>query len=220
VWLDGRDVLAEVLASFGDALAAEIELPRRLLEGLGAIPSPYLRYFYAEREVVSEQAVRPRRAEVVAGIEQQLLELYRDPSLTDKPPLLEQRGGAFYSQAALALVGSLAADTGDVQVVDIRNRGTLDGLADDDVVEIPARITAAGAVPLPQPPLAPELLALVQHVAAYERLTASAAISRRRDTARLALMTNPLVRDYGLAESMLDQLLLEGGRKPQATTGT
>ena len=54
--------------------------------------------------------------------------------------------------------------------VDVRNDGTLAGLADDDVVEVPARVTQHGAEPLPQAPLAPELLGLVQHVAAYERL--------------------------------------------------
>jgi 6-phospho-beta-glucosidase len=207
ILLDGQDVLAEVLSSFGAELAREIELPRRLLDELGAIPSYYLRYFYAEREVVSEQQVETPRAQVVADIERQLLELYRDVSLIEKPALLEQRGGAFYSEAAVQLVASLIADTGDVQVVDVRNRGTLGGLADDDVVEVPARIGRAGAEPLSQRPLAPELLGLVQHVAAYERLAVTAARTGDHDVARLALMTNPLVRDYGVADGMLERLL-------------
>jgi 6-phospho-beta-glucosidase len=210
VLLDGRDVLAEVLDSFGDALARELELPRRLFDELGAIPSYYLRYFYAEREVVEEQRVTPPRAEVVMDIERQLLELYRDPSLVEKPALLEQRGGAFYSEAAIQLVASLAADTGDVQVVDVRNAGTLSGLAADDVVEVPARVGSAGALPLPQRPLAPELLGLVQHVAAYERLAASAAATGDRDRARLALLTHPLVRDFEVADALLDPLLATG----------
>jgi 6-phospho-beta-glucosidase len=207
VWLDGRDVLPEVLRSFGDDLAREIELPRELLDALGAIPSYYLRYFYAEREVVEGQRVQPPRAEVVRDIERRLLELYRDPSLAEKPALLEHRGGAFYSEAAIALVASLMAGTGDVQIVDVRNQDTLAGLAQDDVVEVPARIGAGGAVPLPQRPLAPELLGLVQHVAAYERLAASAAATGDRERARLALMTNPLVREYELSDALLDQLL-------------
>jgi 6-phospho-beta-glucosidase len=144
---------------------------------------------------------------VVRDIERRLLELYRDPSLAEKPALLEQRGGAFYSEAAIALVASLMAGTGDVQIVDVRNQDTLAGLAQDDVVEVPARIGAGGAVPLPQRPLAPELLGLVQHVAAYERLAASAAATGDRERARLALMTNPLVREYELSDALLDQLL-------------
>src|SRR5262249_21484688 len=164
VWLDGNDVLSDVLSAFGDTLASEIEIPRQVLDALGAIPSSYRRYFYAEREVLNEQRSAPPRAAVVADLERRLLELYRDPSLTEKPALLDQRGGAFYSEAAIQLIASLTADTGDVQVVDVRNQGTLGGLAEDDVVEAPARIRAAGAVPLPQSPLAPELLGPVQHV--------------------------------------------------------
>jgi 6-phospho-beta-glucosidase len=207
VWFDDRDILPEVLGSFGEALAHEIGLPLSLLRELGAIPSYYLRYFYAEREIVQEQRMTPPRAQVVAEIERELLDMYRDPALTEKPALLEQRGGAFYSEAATQLIAALASDSGDPQVVDIRNEGTLHGLAPDDVVEVPARIGSAGAVPLPQPPLAPELLGLVQHVTAYERLAATAAATGDRATARLALMANPLVREYRLAETLLDRLL-------------
>jgi 6-phospho-beta-glucosidase len=205
------------LDSFGDELAREIELPRRLLDELRAIPSYYLRYFYAERQVVSAQRVEQPRARVVADIERRLLELYRDPSLAEKPALLEQRGGAFYSEAAVALVASLTAGSDDVQVVDVRNDGTLAGLADDDVVEVPARIGKEGAVALAQERLAPQLLGLVQHVAAYERLAAAAARSGNRDLARLALMTNPLVREWGPADSMLERLLAAETPTPTTT---
>ena len=207
VWVDGHDVLGQVISGYGDALAHEIGLPRALIEELGAIPSYYLRYFYAEREVVQEQRMTEPRAQTVARIERSLLDLYRDPALTEKPALLEQRGGAFYSDAAIQLVASLVADSGDVQVVDVRNRGALCGLADDDVVEVPARIGREGAVPVTQQPLAPELLGLVQHVAAYERLAASAAATGDHETARLALLANPLVREYRLADSLSERML-------------
>jgi 6-phospho-beta-glucosidase len=75
------------------------------------------------------------------------------------------------------------------------------------VVEVPARIERDGPVPLAQPPLSPELLGLVQHVSAYERLAARAAVTRDPDTARLALLANPLVREYRLAEGLLGRLL-------------
>jgi 6-phospho-beta-glucosidase len=207
VWVDGRDVLDDVISGYGDALAHEIGLPLALIEQLHAIPSYYLRYFYAEREVVQEQRMTTPRAKTVAQIEEKLLDLYRDPSLAEKPALLEQRGGAFYSEAATQLVASLLSDTGDVQVVDVRNRGVLAGLADDDVVEVPARVGRDGAVPISQPPLAPELLGLAQHVAAYERLAASAAATGDRDAARLALLAHPLVREHRLSESLLQRLL-------------
>jgi 6-phospho-beta-glucosidase len=220
VWVDGRDVLAEVIDGYGDAIAEEIGLPRALIEDLGAIPSYYLRYFYAEREVLEEQRTSPPRARTVMQIERGLLDLYRDLSLAEKPALLEQRGGAFYSEAAIQLVGSLRADSGDTQVVDIRNGGTLQGLAEDDVVEVPARIGRDGAVPLAQAPLAPGLLGLVQHVAAYERLAAAAAATGDRDAARLALLAHPLVREYGLAETLLPRLLAGDGRSAVGRVAT
>ncbi len=209
VVVDGRDVLPEVLERHGAELARHAALPLRLLEELGAIPSSYLRYFYAHDAVLTEQRDSVPRAAEVAEIEAQLLDIYRDAEVAEKPALLEQRGGAFYSEAATALIASLSADSGDVQVVDVRNGGIVAGLSDDDVVELPARVGRTGAVPLPQSPLAPELLGLVQHVAAYERLTAEAAVSRDPVTARKALLTHPLIGQDELAGTLLDALLAE-----------
>ena len=207
VHVDGRDILPELISEHGDALADHVALPRELIEELEAIPSYYLRYFYFHDRVLAEQRDGVPRAAVVAEIERQLLELYRDPSLTTKPKLLEQRGGAYYSDAATQLVASLASGDSDVQVVDVRNEGTLAGLADDDAVEVPARIEASGPVPLPQPPLAPELLGLVQHVAAYERLAAAAAISGDRTLVHKALLAHPLIGQVPQADELVDALL-------------
>jgi 6-phospho-beta-glucosidase len=207
VLLDGHDVLPELTASHGDALAGEVGLPATLLRELGAVPSYYLRYFYAHDEVVAEQLEGTPRAAVVAEIERDLLQLYRDPELVDKPPLLEQRGGAFYSEAAVGLVASLVTADDRVHEVNVRNNGTLVELADDDVVEIPARVGPSGFEPLAQKPLAPEILGLVQHVAAYERLAVEAAVSRDPVVAHKALLTHPLIGQEALADQLLDALL-------------
>jgi len=209
VWVDGRDALPDLLAAHGDELGDEVQLPRRLLDELGALPSYYLRYFYAHDAVLAGQLDGVPRAAIVAEIERELLELYRDPELDEKPALLEQRGGAFYSEAATGLVRSLLHGTGEVHEVDIRNDGTLAGLADDDVVEVPARIESGRPAPLPQGPLAPELLGLVQHVAAYERLTAEAAVTRDPVTAKKALLAHPLIAQYELSEELLERLAVE-----------
>ena len=205
--LDGDDVLPDLLADHGDELASHVDLPRALLERLGTIPSYYLRYFYFHDEVLASQLVGTPRAAEVAEIERELLQLYRDPELKTKPKLLERRGGAFYSEAATQLVASLASDAGDAQVVDVRNNGTIAGLAYDDAVEVPARITANGPEPLEQAPLAPELLGLVQHVAAYERLAAAAAITGDRDLVYKALLAHPLVSQVPPVEELTEQLL-------------
>jgi len=207
-WVDGDDVLPSLLAEHGDELAGMAGgLPRRLLEELGAVPSYYLRYFYAHDSVLDEQRSGVPRAQTVAEIEGELLDLYRDPQVTEKPALLERRGGAFYSEAAIGLVASLASDGGDIQVVDMRNSHTIAGLAEDDVVEVPAKITSAGPVPLPQTPLAPELLGLVQHVAAYERLAARAAVTGDRLDIRKTLLAHPLIGQDEVAGDLLERLV-------------
>ena len=213
VELDGGDVLPDLLARYGDELAAEIELPRSVLDDLGVLPSYYLHYFYAhDRVLAAQQEGGVPRAQTVAEIERELLRLYRDPSLTEKPALLEQRGGAFYSEAAVGLVRSLSTGDGAVHVVDVRNNGTLAGLADDDVVEVPARVTKEGAAPLAQAPLAPELLGLVQHVAAYERLTVEAATTRDHVVARKALLAHPLIGQVEMVDGLVDALVAEAVR--------
>jgi 6-phospho-beta-glucosidase len=206
VRVDGQDVLAELLASHGDELAQGLR--RGLLDELGVLPSYYLHYFYEHDKVLAEQLDGVPRAATVAEIERGLLELYRDPNLTEKPALLEQRGGAFYSEAAIGLVGSLATGDGAVHVVDIRNGGTVEGMAADDVVEVPARVDRDGAQALRQPPVAPELLGLMQHVAAYERLAAQAAVTRDLALVRKALLTHPLIAQDAVTEELMERMFV------------
>jgi 6-phospho-beta-glucosidase len=207
VHVGGEDVLPRLLADHGEDVAAFCSLPLRLLEELAVAPSSYLQYFYRHDAILAEQLDGVPRAARVADIERELLQLYRDPALAEKPALLDQRGGAYYSEAATGLVTSLATDDGAVHEVDIRNDGTLTGFADDDVVEVPARVGAAGPVPPPQPPVAPELLGLAQHVAAYERLAARAAVTRDPLDARKALLAHPLIAQDVLAGDLLERLL-------------
>jgi 6-phospho-beta-glucosidase len=205
--VDGKDVLPGLLDSDGAWLAEMVGLPEELVQALRAVPSYYLRYFYMTDVVLAEQLAGKSRAEDVMAIERDLLERYRDPELAEKPKQLEERGGAFYSEAAAQLIAALATDAGDVQVVNLRNDGAIPGLPADEVVEIGARVGRNGVTPVPVAPLGPELLGLVLQLKAYERLTIRAALSGDRQTALLALLANPLVAQYATADPLLDALL-------------
>jgi 6-phospho-beta-glucosidase len=207
VRVDGVDRLPELLDGDGAWVAREVGFPIELIRTLRAIPSYYLHYYYLTSEVVATQRDGNSRAQEVIDIEEQLLDMYRDTALAEKPKLLERRGGAFYSEAAAQLIASLHDGAGDVQVVDVRNDGALPDLPGDAVVEIPARIDRDGAHPLPLAPLAPELRGLVEQVKAYEQLTIAAARSGDQATALRALMANPLVAEWAIAEPLLDALL-------------
>jgi 6-phospho-beta-glucosidase len=204
---DGENVLPRLLAEHGDAVASDLHLPRALLDRLGVVPSYYLRYYYAHDEVVRELRSKPSRAAEVAAIEAQLLEMYGDETLDEKPELLARRGGAYYSEVAVALAASLLRGTGDVQVVNTYNNGTLPFLADDAVIEVPATVDASGTKPLPVPPLDPLFAGLVANVTAYEDLALDAALRGGRDRVFKALLAHPLVGQYEYAEALTDRLV-------------
>ena len=204
----GEDVLPQLIEDHGEQIAARVQMPLRLLLSLGAIPSYYLRYFYQHDVVVGEQRDARTRAEDVADIERQLLELYLDPSVDTKPELLTRRGGAFYSDAAVQLLAAVWNDTGDIQVVDVRNDGALPELPDDAIVEIPCAINRSGPTPVVAAGLHRATEGLVGSVAAYERLAAEAAVTGERETAFLALLAHPLISQIKPAEQLLDDLLL------------
>jgi len=207
VTVDGRDVLPDLLSARLDQLAEEIELPASLLRLLGNVPSYYLRYYYAHDEVLREQLDAPTRAEAVQQVERELLALYADPAVVTKPEQLAQRGGAFYSEAAVDLLASLTSDRGDVQVVNLRNDGTLPFLPDDHVIEVPATVGASGVQAQPVAPLPDDLAGLIGHVAGYERLALDAAVHGGRDRVVRAMLAHPLVGQYDRAEKLTDLLL-------------
>jgi 6-phospho-beta-glucosidase len=213
VLLDGLDVLPQLLAEHAVAIAERIELPVDLVRTLGVVPSYYLRYFYAHDVVLAEELTEPPRAERVAQIERELLQQYGDPTLNTKPKLLTERGGAFYSEAALDLVESLVTDRGDVQVVDVRNNGTFGFLPDNAVIEVPARVNAQGAVPLPlselSGPLDPLFAGLTAHTAAYEQLALEAAVLGGRDRVFKAMLAHPLIGQNEQAERLTLNLIAD-----------
>ncbi|MFC7809653.1 6-phospho-beta-glucosidase [Streptomyces olivaceus] len=205
---EGADVLPRLLAEHGDAVAADLRLPRPLLDRLGAVPSYYLRYYYAHDEVVGELRTKPSRAAEVAEMERQLLRMYGDPALDEKPALLAERGGAYYSEAAVDLAAALLGGTGSpYQVVNTYNRGTLPFLPDDAVIEVPAAVGGKGPAPLPVADVDPLYAGLMANVTAYEDLALDAALRGGRDRVFRALLAHPLVGQYGYAEQLTDRLV-------------
>jgi 6-phospho-beta-glucosidase len=206
-YVEGVDQLPKLLAVHGVELADRVKVPLEILELTGTVPSYYLRYFYCHDEVVAEQRSAPSRGQRVAEIESELLTLYSDPTVDTKPDLLSERGGAYYSEAAVGLIGSLRGDDGAVHAVNVRNNGTWSFLPDEAVIEVSCRVGRSGAVPVPGPPLAPDIAGLVGHVSAYEELAVDAALRGGRDRVYRALLAHPLVGQASLAERLTDRLL-------------
>ncbi|WP_406287715.1 6-phospho-beta-glucosidase [Streptomyces sp. NBC_00209] len=204
----GEDVLPRLIAEHGDAIADDLHMPRAVVDRLGVVPSYYLRYFYAHDEVVRELGTKPSRAAEVAAMEKELLAMYGDPALDEKPALLAKRGGAFYSEAAVDLAAALLGGGGSAhQVVNTYNNGTLPFLPDDAVIEVQAKVDGSGATPLAVPALDPLYAGLIGNVTAYEDLALKAALHGGRDRVFKALLAHPLIGQFAYAEALTDKLI-------------
>lgn len=191
----------------------DLDFPPELLRALGMIPSDYLRYYYLHPDTVAEQrAAEQLRAQQVMAIEDELLAYYADPQNDERPELLSQRGGAFYSHAALEIIRAITLDEPARLIVDTQNGDTVRELPAGACVEVPCTVRANGATPLPQAPLPAEIRGLIQHVKAYEELTVRAALSGAWQDVYLAALNHPLTPSAQVAKSVADRISPRGPR--------
>ena len=205
--------------------------PERL-RGMRLLPTEYLYYYYRPEVALAHlqrsgtsrgQTVAALTAEFFAdlakgGVDpvvryQQYLAA-RDASYMQletgtttprvKPDWAELSG---YDRIALMTISAIAGDTGAVIPLDLPNRGTLPFLADDDIIEVPCAVDAAGPHAKTVAKVPAHARALITCVKEYERATVKAAMSGARDDRIDALALNPLVHSRPLAESLVDALL-------------
>jgi 6-phospho-beta-glucosidase len=143
----------------------------------------------------------------VKQLENDLFELYKDPNLSIKPPQLEKRGGAYYSDTACSLINSIYNNKGDIQTVNVQNKGAIKGLSYESAVEVDCIITKEGPKPIAMGELPVAVNGLVQQIKSFERTAAEAAVTGSYETALLAMTINPLVPSDRVAKQILDEML-------------
>lgn len=165
---------------------------------VGAIPCSYLEYFYFRNSKLEKMLSEEKsRGEQCKDLEEELLELYCQEELVEKPAILDQRGGHRYSEAAVNLICAIHGDRDETHVVNVKNQGVLPFMADDDVVEIPAVIGKNGASPqIVANWDNPHIRVMMQSVKAYEKLAVRAALEGSDRLALSALMIHPLLGDF------------------------
>ena len=114
-----------------------------------------------------------------------------------------------YHRIAIDVMTALRQSVPTQIVLNVANRGAIDDLAADDVVELPCLIDRHGPRPVESGPLPETVRGLVLAVKEYERLTIRAAIEGSRDLAKLALMVYPLVGQWERANRMIEALINE-----------
>ncbi|MCY8232801.1 6-phospho-beta-glucosidase [Priestia endophytica] len=218
VFLDGVSIKEKVLKEMGNpenAMTmkniAGVAWDSDFLQALNAIPCGYHRYYYKTDEMLAEEIRASQeegtRAEVVKELEKDLFELYKDENLSIKPPQLEKRGGAYYSDAACSLIHSIYTDKGDIQPVNTRNNGAIASIPYDSAVEVNCVITKDGPKPIAVGDLPVHVRGLVSSIKSFEITAAEAAVSGDYQKALLAMTINPLVPSDTIAKKILDEML-------------
>lgn len=181
--------------------------PHEFIQTIGAIPSSYLEYYYyKDSKLEHAKNVEKSRGEVCIAIENDLLEIYQNLEVHDKPEQLGKRGGSRYSEAAINLVDAIYNDRKNVQVVNVLNNGAIDFMEDDDSIEISAIIGKDGATPIKANFKNEHIKEYMLMMKAYERHAVNAAISGDEAEAMKALLINPLVFDYKKAYPCFQEL--------------
>ena len=182
---------------------------RPIIELLGAIPNDYLQYFfYRERKLTELKDAAQTRGEACQDIEARLLSYYTDERNVTIPPMLSERGGHLYSEAAVALISSLEGVAPGHHVVDVQNHGTLDFLPQESVIEASCYVDKTGITRNPVTASPGRVsTSLLTGVKAYETLTVQAALTGDRQTALRALACNPITADLDKAAPCLEEML-------------
>lgn len=213
IYADGREILQEQLDKGveipGMKNTPAIPYPPGMLRQIGGIPANYPSYFYfRDAHIRMCQEAEQCRGEVCSVLEKALLELYCDPKRREKPALLDQRGGAYYSEAAVSLLDAIENDRNEFHVLNVQNRGAFHFMDEDDVVEVKCIVNRQGVTPVPLGSFDNQhIIGLMRAVKAYERLTVEAAMTGSYSAALQALLVNPLVGDYHKAKGVLDEML-------------
>jgi 6-phospho-beta-glucosidase len=177
---------------------------------MGALPSPYLDYYYFRDTVLEEQRAKPTtRAEDILAETADYWRHYEEQSRAAEPELdpARSRGGILELELAIDVIDAIVNDRRTIWPVNVPNRGAvLPGFREDLVVEVPAVVGCDGAVPIPQPALPANVRGLIEALGSYQALTAEAAWSGGRRDAVAALTSHPLVPSLTIAERLYDEM--------------
>ncbi|MGG7447551.1 6-phospho-beta-glucosidase [Kosakonia oryzendophytica] len=184
-----------------------------LIRSLNLLPCSYLLYYVKQKEMLAiemgEYYKGGARAQVVQKVEKQLFDLYKDPQLNTKPKELEQRGGAYYSDAACEVINAIYNDKQSEHYVNIPHHGQVDNIPADWAVEMTCLLGRDGATPHPRITHFDEkVLGLIYTIKGFEVAASQAALSGKFNDVVLALSLSPLIHSDSDAEVLARELIL------------
>ena len=116
-----------------------------------------------------------------------------------------------YAGVALDVIEGLLGVQPRPMILNVPNRGSIDGMADEDVVETPAYVGKDFIRPLTIGAAPDHCLGLMKQVKHYERLTIEAGVGHSYQSAVMALALHPLVPNYATAKAILEEYRAKHG---------
>ncbi|MCA9908978.1 MAG: 6-phospho-beta-glucosidase, partial [Anaerolineae bacterium] len=198
-----RDLAVERIQAEELTRGEEVELlNRQLFDTLRATPTDGLLAVY-------DAYNRRRNASYMAYAETDdaLREQRSHPDAQTTSVHIQQSEVGGYAGVALRTALALTQDRPIRIGLNVPNDGAIDGMRDDDVVEVTCEVDGTGIHPLrigsvPEGPYL--LMRTVKH---YERLAVAAVLACDRRLAVEALVAHPLVGSYQLAQTLVDDYL-------------
>ena len=207
----GRDLYPDFRERCQDFDASFEPLSRRLYETFGLYPASgddhVGEYFSFAHETSDLQGYdfEGREAESLALDERVEHARHSDQALAE---FLHEESGERGVNVAAAILNNLNQYELAVNVV---NNGAIAGLPDWAVVEVPAVVSGSGITPLQAGALPPGITAVLNQQVAIQDRVVEAAVHGDRQAARQALLLDPLISSYTVAEQLLDELLTTHG---------
>ncbi|MBR4240729.1 MAG: 6-phospho-beta-glucosidase [Eubacterium sp.] len=112
-----------------------------------------------------------------------------------------------YAGVALKFIEIAGSKKTDSMILCTANNGAIEGLRDDDIVEITCDITPNGVVPHKMKNVDEQNLELIRRVKIYERLASKAIREKSIRSAVEALTLHPLVNSYSIASELISEYL-------------
>lgn len=210
--------------------------PAARLAELRLLPTEYVFYYeFPDRAVANLRAAGSTRAEVIArltrGLFDDLSAGEADPIARYERYLAERSAGYMqlesgqtpesaapppapwahltgYDKIALHTIQAIVRNSNAVIPLNVRNRGNIPDLDEEDVIEAPSVVTANGPRALHVGALPPQVRDLVIRVKAFERATIAAVRAGTRDALVDALALNPLVPSREMSARLVEALAL------------
>ncbi|MDI7274340.1 MAG: hypothetical protein QME94_00035 [Anaerolineae bacterium] len=211
LWRRGEDLLPKALASAGEIVK---DVEPAIVQAIGAIPSPYLRYVFHPDRMLARASGKRTRAEELLDLQGEILADYeRSLSTGQRPTALHRRGARWYSMiiapVLVALIEGrhgLAPVLPGQYVINVTNGQAIPWLPAEAIVEVPALVEGGRVRALATGPVPADVRALLQANCAYEMLAAEAIVERDRGKALRALLVSPFRHTYDQATAVLDRV--------------